>query len=58
MDVFSFSFRVAVDTKFDIVPMQNPDKKAGIVTDNNITIILQFNNITIILLTLEICKDI
>ena len=31
--------------------MQNPDKKGGIVTRNNSTITLQFNNITILNLT-------
>ena len=30
--------------EFDIVPMQNQDKKGGNVTSNNITVILQFNN--------------
>ena len=49
--LFSFGFHLAVQTKFDIVPMKNPDKNASIVTNNNITKILQFNNITIILLT-------
>ena len=49
--LFSFGFHVAVGKKFDVAPMQNLDKKGGIVTNINITEILQSNNITIMLLT-------